>query len=101
MLWLFTKKVKLFDTSSKVDLDRREKLLNDAGIRTNVWETGAPVVIGGPHMKTSDWNSLTDHNKDDERVVYHLEVAQEDQYKAMNILLADSRESAEGTETAE
>ena len=34
MLWIFTKKVKLFDTKDKALAAAREKLLRDAGIRT-------------------------------------------------------------------
>ncbi len=89
MFWMFKKKVTLLDTTSKKELDRKEKLLKDAGIKTNSWSTEAFPVIGGPHMKPADWQSLGDRNKDDERSLYHLEVAAEDQYKAMKILLED------------
>ena len=54
MFFLFTKRVTLAD-GGKEEIARKEKLLNDAGIRTNSWSTGAPVVLGGPHMKTADW----------------------------------------------
>lgn len=89
MFFIFKPKVTLLDTKDKAELDRKEQLLKDAGIRTNSWSTEQPPVIGGPHMKPQDWQSVTDHNKDDERIVYHLEVAKDDQYKAMKILLED------------
>lgn len=87
-MFLFTKRVKLAD-GSKDEIAAKEKQLNDAGIRTNSWSTGAPVVIGGPHMKTSDWAGKHYENHDDERVVYHLEVAAKDQYRAMKVLMGE------------
>ncbi len=44
-------------------------------------------------MKTSDWQGLKDKNKDDERIVYHLEVAEADQYRAMKLLMGDAAEN--------
>ncbi|MDD5940319.1 MAG: hypothetical protein PUC46_06025 [Lachnospiraceae bacterium] len=87
MFFIFKKKVKLFDTSSKDVAERREQILKKAGIRSNVWSTEAFPVIGGPHMKTADWAGSKPEFKDDQRVVWHLEVAQEDQYRAMKILM--------------
>lgn len=86
MFFLFTKRVTLAD-GGKEEIARKEKMLHDAGIRTNSWSTGAPVVIGGPHMKTADWSGKRYVNHDDVRVVYHLEVAQKDQYRAMKVLM--------------
>ena len=71
MIWLFAKKVKLFDTNSLDDLHAKEKTLKNAGIRSN----------------------LKDKNKDDERIVYHLEVAEADQYRAMKLLMGDAAEN--------
>lgn len=88
MFFLFTKRVTLAD-GGKEEIARKEKLLNDAGIRTNSWSTGAPVVLGGPHMKTADWAGKHYVNHDDERVVYHLEVAKKDQYHAMKVLMGE------------
>ncbi len=93
MIWLFAKKVKLFDTNSLDDLHAKEKTLKNAGIRSNSWSTQEPPVLGGAHMKTSDWQGLKDKNKDDERIVYHLEVAEADQYRAMKLLMGDAAEN--------
>lgn len=87
-MFLFCKRVTLAD-GSKEEITRKEKQLNEAGIKTNSWSTGAPVVLGGPHMKTADWADGHYVNHDDERVVYHLEVAQKDQYRAMRVLMGD------------
>ncbi len=87
-MFLFCKRVTLAD-GSKEEITRKEKQLNEAGIKTNSWSTGAPVVLGGPHMKTADWADGHYVNHDDERVVYHLEVAQKDQYRAMKVLMGD------------
>ena len=87
MLWIFTKKVKLFDTKDKALAAAREKLLRDAGIRTNCWTTEEPPVLGGAHMKTADWQGRGDRNKDDRRITWHLEVAEADQYRAMKLLM--------------
>lgn len=38
-------------------------------------------------MKTADWSGKRYVNHDDVRVVYHLEVAQKDQYRAMKVLM--------------
>lgn len=89
MFFFLKPKVTLLDTKDKAELERKENLLKAAGIKTNSWSTEQPPVIGGPHMKPQDWQSVTDHNKDNERIVYHLEVAKDDQYKAMKILLED------------
>ncbi len=89
MFNIFKKKVKLIDTGDEQDLNRRAKLLNDAGIWTNTWETNPFPMLGGPHMKPADWNSENPGNKDDERIVYHLEVLAKDQYKAMKLLMED------------
>ena len=88
MFFLFKKKVKLFDTNSKEVLERREKLLRDAGIRTNSWTTEAFPMLGGPHMKPADWEGKPE-NKDEQRTVYHLEVLAADQYKAMKLLMEE------------
>lgn len=87
-MFLFCKRVTLAD-GSKEEITRKEKQLSEAGIKTNSWSTGAPVVLGGPHMKTADWADGHYVNHDDERVVYHLEVAQKDQYRAMKVLMGD------------
>ena len=87
MLWIFTKKVKLFDTKDTALAAAREKLLRDAGIRTNCWTTEEPPVLGGAHMKTADWQGRGDRNKDDQRITWHLEVAEADQYRAMKLLM--------------
>ncbi len=87
MFFFLKKKVKLLDTSSKDELQRKTKLLRDAGIRTNDWATEAFPVLGGAHMKTADWAGTKPENKDDQRIIYHLEVAKEDQYKAMKLLM--------------
>lgn len=92
MLWLFTRKVKLFDTKDREQLEAREKLLRNAGIRTNSWSTEEPPVLGGAHMKTADWQGKGDHNKDDQRITYHLEVAEADQYRAMKVLMDEGRD---------
>ncbi len=89
MFHLFKKKVTLFDEGSKEVLDRKEKLLHDAGIWTNTWSTFPAPVIGGPHMKSQDWSGKKYENKDEQRVIYHLEVLAADQYKAMKLLLED------------
>lgn len=94
-MFLFTKRVKLAD-GTRDEIAAKEKQLNDAGIKTNSWSTGAPVVIGGPHMKTSDWSTGHYENHDDERVVYHLEVAAKDQYRAMKVLMGDDAARGEG-----
>lgn len=99
MFFLFKPKVTLFDTKDKAELNRKESLLKAAGIRTNTWSTEQPPVIGGPHMKPQDWQSVKDHNKDQERIVYHLEVARDDQYKAMKILLEDGGVDLSGGST--
>lgn len=87
-MFLFCKRVTLAN-GSKEEIDRKEKLLKDAGIKTNSWSTGAPVVLGGPHMKTADWADGHYVNHDDERVVYHLEVAKKDQFRAMKLLMGE------------
>ena len=86
---LFKKKVKLLDTGSPEELDRKKKLLNDAGIWTNDWTTEAFPMLGGPHVKPADWSDGKPVNKDELRTIYHLEVLEADQYKAMKLLLED------------
>lgn len=88
-MWLFKKKFTLLNTNSLEELDRKQKLLNDAGIRTNTWDTNPFPVLGGAHMKTADWSGKRPEMKDDQRVIHHLEVAAVDQYKAMKILMED------------
>lgn len=90
MLFLFARKTTLLNTNSREELDRKEKLLKDAGIRVNTWATEELPVLGGAHMKIADWQSLKDRNKDAQRVVYHLEVARKDQYRAMKLLMGDA-----------
>lgn len=92
-MFLFTKRTKLLD-GTKEEIQKKEKLLNDAGVKTNTWSTGAPVVIGGPHMKTSDWSTGKYKNHDEEREVWHLEVAAKDQYKAMKLLMESGEEES-------
>lgn len=87
-MFLFTKRVTLAN-GTKTEIAAKEKQLQDAGIKTNSWCTDAPVVIGGPHMNTSDWAGKHYENHDEERKVYHLEVAAKDQYKAMKILMGE------------
>ena len=87
-MFLFTKRVTLAD-GSKEEIDRKEKLLRDAGIRTNSWFTSGALVISGPQMKTADWADGHYVNHEEERRVYHLEVAQKDQYRAMRILMGE------------
>ncbi len=86
---LFKRRVTLLDTGSEAELRRKEQLLKDAGIHTNTWETAPFPVLGGPHMKTADWSGKRPENKDDQRIVYHLEVWKKDQYEAMKILMED------------
>lgn len=88
MFFLFTKRVTLAD-GSKSEIARKEKLLNDAGIRTNSWSTSGAVAIDGPHMKAADWSGKHYVNHDEERLIYHLEVAQKDQYRAMKVLMGE------------
>ena len=38
-------------------------------------------------MKTADWQGRGDRNKDDQRITWHLEVAEADQYRAMKLLM--------------
>jgi hypothetical protein len=97
MIWLFAKKVKLLDTNNLETLHAKVKILKDAGIRSNTWSTQEPPVLGGAHMKTSDWQGVKDHNKDDERVVYHLEVAEADQYRAMKLLMGGAAQDGNFT----
>ncbi len=90
MWWIFSKRVHLLDTGNKEELERKERLLNDAGIRTNSWETNPFPPLDGPHMKSADWAGKRHEYKDDQRIVYHLEVLEKDQYEAMKILMEDS-----------
>ena len=64
-MWLFKKKFTLLNTNSQEELDRKQKLLNDAGIRTNTWDTNPFPVLGGAHMKTADWSGKRPEMKDD------------------------------------
>ncbi len=89
MFTLFKKKSTLIDTSNKEELLRKEQLLKDAGIWTNWWSTAPFTPIDGPHMKNGDWAGKRPQNKDDQRMVYHLEVLEKDKYEAMKILLED------------
>ncbi|WP_130838593.1 hypothetical protein [Lachnoclostridium sp. Marseille-P6806] len=87
MFFLFAKKVTLVNTNSKKELKEKEEKLRAAGIRVNTWATEELPVMGGAHMKSADWQHLGDRNKDDQRIVYHLEVAAKDQYRAIELLL--------------
>ncbi len=88
---LLGRKVTLLDTNNKAELERKEKQLRDAGIKTNSWQTDSQPVIGcGAHMKPGDWSGKRAENKDEQRIVYHLEVKAADQYKAMKVLMGES-----------
>ncbi len=87
-MFLFTRRVTLAD-GSREEIARKEKQLNDAGIRTNSWFTSGALVISGPQMKTADWAEGHYVNHEEERRVYHLEVARKDQYRAMKILMGE------------
>ncbi len=88
MFFFLQKRVTLAD-GGKEEIARKEQQLKDAGIRTNSWSTGAPLVISGPQMKTADWADGHYVNHEEERKVYHLEVAVKDQYRAMKILMGE------------
>jgi hypothetical protein len=87
-MFLFTKRVTLAD-GTKDEIARKEKQLNDAGIKTNSWCTSGSLVISGPQMRTADWADGHYVNHEEERKVYHLEVAAKDQYAAMKVLMGE------------
>lgn len=90
-MFLFKKKVTLADTNSKEEVEKKAELLKEAGIRSHIWATESQPVIGcGAHMKPADWSGKKPENKDDQRIIWHLEVAQEDQYKAMKLLMGEN-----------
>lgn len=97
MSLLFGKRKTIIDTNSKEECERKEALLRKAGIRTNSWQTEAFPVLGGAHMKTADWAGSRPENKDDERIVYHIEVRESDQYRAMKVLMDDAGVPADGS----
>ncbi|HCW22722.1 MAG TPA: hypothetical protein DGX96_03385 [Lachnospiraceae bacterium] len=85
---LFRKKVTLVNTNRKEEMESKKKLLADAGLWVHTWETEpVPVTGQGAGLRPSDWAGKTMVNKDEQRIVYHLEVLKDDQYQAMKILM--------------
>ena len=73
---------------SKGLVEKKKAQLQQAGIWVHTWETEpVPVTGQGAGMRPSDWSGKTLVNKDNQRVVYHLEVLADDQYQAMKILM--------------
>lgn len=83
----FEKKVKLFESKDKTEVQRRADLLTSHGIKAHLWETEAFPALGGAHMVAADWAGKKPEMKRDERTVWNLEVPAKDQYKAMKILM--------------
>lgn len=85
---LFKRKVTLVNTNQKEEVDKKKKILEDAGIWVHTWETEpVPVTGQGAGMRPADWSGKTMVNKDDQRIVYHLEVEKDSQYQAMKLLM--------------
>ena len=85
---LFKQKTTLVNTSDKGLVEKKKAQLQQAGIWVHTWETEpVPVTGQGAGMRPSDWSGKTLVNKDNQRVVYHLEVLADDQYQAMKILM--------------
>lgn len=84
---LFEKKVKLFQSKDRKEVQRREELLKANGIRAHSWETEAFPALGGAHMVAADWAGKKPEMKRDERTIWNLEVPEKDQFRAMKILM--------------